>query len=60
MATADVIMHTLVTCHSARVQILHYHGDGQAACPTGTSPVGTMKIRNFEDSSRGPAQDGFS
>jgi len=29
MATADVIVHTLVSCHAARVQILQYHGDGQ-------------------------------
>ncbi|MCL4207653.1 MAG: replication-relaxation family protein [Pirellulaceae bacterium] len=35
MATADVIVHTLVACHAARVQILKYHGDGQLTLEVG-------------------------
>ena len=35
MATADVIVHTLVSCHAARVQILQYHGDGQLTLGVG-------------------------
>jgi hypothetical protein len=35
MATADVIVHTLVACHAARVQILKYHGDGQLTLEIG-------------------------
>lgn len=29
MATAEVIVHTLVSCHEAHVRILQYHGDGK-------------------------------
>jgi len=35
MVTADVIVHTLVACHAARVQILKYHGDGQLTLEVG-------------------------
>jgi hypothetical protein len=35
MTTADVIVHTLVACHAARVQILKYHGDGQLTLEIG-------------------------
>ena len=35
ITTADVIVHTLVSCHAARVQILQYHGDGQLTLEVG-------------------------
>ena len=35
LATADVIVHTLVACHAAHVRILNYHGDGQLTLEIG-------------------------
>jgi len=35
MTTADVIVHTLVSCHASRVQMLQYHGDGQLTLEVG-------------------------
>lgn len=40
MATAEVIVHTIVACHSARVRILKYHGDEKTdACGRGVPPT---------------------
>ena len=35
MATAEVIVHTIVACHTARVRILKYHGDGKLTLAVG-------------------------
>ena len=35
MATADVVVHTLVSCHAGHVRILQYHGDGQLTLAVG-------------------------
>lgn len=35
MTTADVMIHTLVSCHASRVKILQYHGDGQLTLEVG-------------------------
>jgi Replication-relaxation len=35
MATAEIIVHTLVAAHSARVRVLKYHGDGKLTLSAG-------------------------
>jgi len=35
MATAEIIVHTLVVCHESRVRILRYHGDGRLTLSAG-------------------------
>lgn len=35
MVTADVIVHTLIACHEARVRVVKYHGDGQLTLEIG-------------------------
>lgn len=35
MATADIIVHTVVACHDAQVRILKFHGDGRLTLAIG-------------------------
>lgn len=35
MATADIIVHTIVACHDARARILKFHGDGRLTLAIG-------------------------
>ena len=35
MTTAEVIVHTLVSCHEGQVRILQYHGDGKLTLAVG-------------------------
>ncbi len=35
MATAEIIVHTIVACHESRVRILRYHGDGRLTLAAG-------------------------
>ena len=36
MATAEIIVHTIVACHECQVRILRYHGDGRLTLSAGS------------------------
>jgi len=36
LATAEVIVHTIVACHESRVRILRFHGDGRLTLSAGS------------------------